>query len=79
MTARLSPAATWTLAQLRKRPPTLDVAEAAGWLGVGRSTAYEAIRRGEFPAKTITVNRRLRVLTASLIRVLEDGEAASAH
>jgi predicted DNA-binding transcriptional regulator AlpA len=79
VTAPHSPSVARTLAQLRMRPPTLDVTEAAGWLGVGRSSAYEAIRRGDFPAKTITVNRRLRVLTASLIRVLEDGEVAGSH
>jgi hypothetical protein len=34
------------------------------------------IRRGEFPARTVMVSGRVRVLTASLIKFLEDGETA---
>jgi predicted DNA-binding transcriptional regulator AlpA len=64
-----------TLAQLRELPAVLDVAQAAEALGVSRSAAYESIRCGTFPATVITVGRRKRVLTSSLLRVLEDGEA----
>jgi hypothetical protein len=45
----------------------------ASALGFGRSSLYEAIRRGESPVKVITVQRRIMVLTADLIRVLEGG------
>lgn len=65
-----------TLAQARKLPAVLDVAEAAAVLGVSRSAAYDAIRVGAFPAKTIKVGGRIKVLTASLLRLLEDGEGA---
>jgi predicted DNA-binding transcriptional regulator AlpA len=68
-------AAAPTLAQLKKKPPTLSVDESAPFIGVSRSTAYEAIRLGTFPVRTIRVSRRIRVITASLIAVLEDGEA----
>jgi hypothetical protein len=64
-----------TLAQVRRWPPTVDVTEAARALGISRSSAYTAIASGDFPVATIRVSRRLRVLTASLIRVLEDGDA----
>jgi len=64
-----------TLAQARRLPAVLDVAQAASVLGISRSSAYEAIKAGTFPAKTITVGRRIKVLTASLIRILEDGAA----
>jgi hypothetical protein len=51
----------------------VDVTTAARALGVGRATLYEAIRVGESPVKTITVRRRVVVLTADLVRVLEGG------
>jgi excisionase family DNA binding protein len=47
--------------------PTLTVEEAGAYLGLGRSSAYEAVRRGEIP--TLRFNRTLRVPTARL-RVL---------
>lgn len=62
-----------TLAQVRKLSATVDVGTAAAALGIGRSTLYEAIRVGESPVKTVTVQHRVVVLTADLIRVLEGG------
>jgi hypothetical protein len=47
--------------------PTVSVEEAGTWLGLGRSAAYEAARRGQIP--TLRFNRTLRVPTAKL-RVL---------
>jgi len=47
--------------------PTVTVEEAGEWLGLGRSSAYEAARRGELP--TLRFGRTLRVPTARL-RVL---------
>jgi len=66
------------LAQIRNLPALLDVTPAAAVLGVSRSNLYESIKNGSCPVKTIRVNRRIKVLTASLIRVLEledDGAA----
>lgn len=68
-----------TLAQIRKLPATVDVETAAAALGVSRSTAYEWLRAGEFPAKTISVRRRHRVITASLLQLLETGNGAARH
>jgi hypothetical protein len=69
-----------TLAAVKKWPPTVSVTEAARALGVSRASAYTAISAGEFPVATIQVNQKRRVLTASLIAVLEGGgqRAASA-
>jgi hypothetical protein len=68
-----------TLREIRKLPATVDVPTAALALGIHRSTLYEAIRTGSSPVKTLSVQRRIVVLTADLIRVLEgDGDAASA-
>jgi excisionase family DNA binding protein len=48
--------------------PTLSVEEVAIVLGLARSSAYEAIRRGQIPS--IRVGRRLLVPTAALCRLL---------
>jgi len=47
---------------------TLSVPEAARLLGIGRNTAYEAIRRGEIPA--LRIGRRLLVPRAALESLL---------
>ena len=60
-----------TLAEIRMWPATVDIAAAARALGVSRSHAYALVDRGEFPARVLSVGRRLRVVTASLIAVLE--------
>lgn len=66
-----------TLREIRRLPATVEVATAATALGVGRSTLYEAIRTGQSPVRTITVGRRILVLTADLIRVVGgDGDGA---
>ncbi len=65
-----------TLAQIKTSwPPTVSVAAAAPALGVSRATLYEAIRRGLCPVQTITVGHRIQVLTADLVRVLENATA----
>jgi predicted DNA-binding transcriptional regulator AlpA len=67
-----------TLAQVRKWPPTVSVTRAAAPLGVSRASAYTAIAEGTFPAQVITVSKRMKVLTSSLIRVLEGGDGRAA-
>jgi excisionase family DNA binding protein len=55
--------------------PTVSVEEAGRWLGLGRSSAYEAARRGELP--TLRFNgRTLRVPTARLRQMLGLAEPA---
>ena len=66
-----------TLAEIKASwPPAVDVSALALALGVSRSTAYEAIRTGGCPVKTIVVGHRVKALTADLVRVLENGTAA---
>lgn len=67
-----------TLREVRRLPATVDVPTAASALGVGRSTLYEAIRLGSSPVKTLTVQRRVVVLTSDLLRILEGGNGAPA-
>jgi predicted DNA-binding transcriptional regulator AlpA len=65
------PGKTLTLAEVRKLPAACRVEDAAAALGVGRATAYELIAAGTFPARVLPVGRRLKVVTASLIELLE--------
>ena len=57
------------LDEIRDRA-TLTVEEAAELLGVGRSCAYDAARRGDIPA--VRLGRRLVVPVPALIRLLEE-------
>jgi hypothetical protein len=67
MTAQRRP----SLAQIRKWPPTVNVETAAEALGASRSGLYLAITEGTCPVQTIMVGHRIKVLTHSLIEVLE--------
>jgi excisionase family DNA binding protein len=52
---------------------TCTVDEAAQLLGISRGTAYEAVRTGEFPCRTLRVGRRILVPVASLRAALGEG------
>jgi excisionase family DNA binding protein len=45
---------------------TCSVEETAVFLGIGRTLAYELIRRGEFPLPVIRLGRRIVVPRAAL-------------
>ena len=66
-----------SLAELRTLPPAVNVETAAAALGVSRAAAYDAIARDEFPARVIYVGRRIKVVTASLIDLLDNRAAGS--
>lgn len=54
--------------------PTLTIAEVMEILPLGRTAAYEAVKRGDIP--TVRLGRRLVVPTAALRRMLSlDGPA----
>ncbi|WP_405844898.1 helix-turn-helix domain-containing protein [Streptomyces platensis] len=53
---------------------TGSVAEASRALGFSRAKGYDLVRRGEFPCRVLRIGRSARVVTASLLRVLESGE-----
>jgi predicted DNA-binding transcriptional regulator AlpA len=51
--------------------PTVSVyPTAAQLLGMGRSSAYDTVKRGEFPVRVIACGNKLRVPTADLRRLL---------
>ncbi len=55
---------------------TFTVEEAAEILGIGRNSAYEAIRRGEIPA--LRLGRRLVVPRQALERLLRNSNSETA-
>lgn len=69
--------AALTMREIRDLPATIDPATAAAVLGVSRSTVYEWLRTGQFPGRAITVQRKHRVVTASLLELLENDGAAA--
>ncbi|MEU8891135.1 DNA-binding protein [Streptomyces sp. NPDC048442] len=60
-----------TLTEVRSWPATVDVSRAALALGISRSQMYALIQRGEAPVRTLAFGARKRVVTASLVRLLE--------
>lgn len=64
-------AAAPTLAEVRNWPATVGVPEAARAIGVSKSHLYELVKRGEAPVSVLSFGSRHRVVTASLVRLLE--------
>ena len=56
---------------------TLTVSEAAGILGISRSSAYECVRRGELRA--IRLGRRLVVPRSAVLELLDGTRTAPTH
>jgi Helix-turn-helix domain len=61
---------TLSRAELLALPAVVDVTTAARGLGLGRYTAYDLARRGEFPCRILHIGSSYRVPTAELLRVL---------
>ncbi len=65
-----------TVAEIREWPATVTVEQAARAPGISRSSAYAAVRAGEFPARSIKVRGRVIVITSSLLALLDPAPAA---
>ena len=66
-----------TLEDIRKWPAAVSVEDSAAALGVSRAHAYDCIRLGTYPVRTIRVGSRIAVLTASILEALgAAGDAA---
>ncbi|MEU3752658.1 hypothetical protein AB0H17_07780 [Streptomyces olivoreticuli] len=48
--------------------------DASKAFGFSRAKGYDLIRREEFPCRVLRIGRSTRVVTASLLRVLDSGE-----
>lgn len=66
------PVAVPTLDEIRAWPATVSVPQAATALGVSKSYLHGLIKRNESPVKVLPFEGRHRVITASLVRLLED-------
>ena len=51
-------------------PPVVNLPTAAEVLGLGRSAAYELVRRGQWPTPILRLGRLIRVPTAPLIALV---------
>ena len=60
-----------TLDEIRGWPATVGVPEAARAIGVSKSHLYELVKRGEAPVTVLSFGARHRVVTASLLRLLQ--------
>lgn len=57
---------------------TVTLERAAEILGIGRSTAFELVRRGEFPVRVVEIGRRRMVPLVHIERfLLGDDEVPS--
>ena len=56
--------------QLSALPPVLDVPTAATVLGIGRSLAYDLIRRGQWPTTVLRIGKLIKIPTEPLVRLL---------
>jgi predicted DNA-binding transcriptional regulator AlpA len=66
-----------TLDEVREWPATVSVELGAAAFGCSRAHAYESIRTGTFPARTLRVGNRIVVVTSSILSAL-DGDRAVA-
>jgi predicted DNA-binding transcriptional regulator AlpA len=51
---------------------TIDVPEAARMLGFSREHVYRSIQRGDFPCRVVKLGRRLKVVAADVIKLLDE-------
>jgi excisionase family DNA binding protein len=66
-----------TLDEVRRWPATVSVEDASAALGISRAHAYDLIKTGEFPAKALSVGRRIRVTTSSILAIIDTDAAAA--
>jgi predicted DNA-binding transcriptional regulator AlpA len=61
----------WSLADIDRLPPTIDIPVAGSIIGLGRNKAYELVQRGEFPVPVLKLGCRLRVVTAHIRHLVD--------
>lgn len=64
-------AAAPTLDEIRGWPAAVNVPDAARAIGISKSHLYELIARNEAPVRVLSFGTRHRVVTASLVQLLE--------
>ena len=64
-----------TAKEIRNSGAVVSVKMARSALGISESYGYQLAREGRFPARTITVGSCIRVLTRSLLELLDEDPA----
>lgn len=62
-----------TLEEVLALPATVNVVTAARALGIGHNKAYDLIKTGRFPVRTLTMGGTVRIPTAALWEALGVG------
>jgi predicted DNA-binding transcriptional regulator AlpA len=73
MTTKVARPVGPTIEEIRGWPATVSVEDGARALGISRAHAYESIKLGTFPGRTLRVGNTLRVITGSILAVLDPG------
>lgn len=66
-----------TIADVLAMPAVVDLRTAAQALNMGRTTAYQLARSGEFPCRVLKIGAGYRVPTAGLLALLGLADAAT--
>lgn len=69
--------AAWSVGAVRALGTTTDVVTAGAVLGIGRSTAYQLARDGQFPVPVTRIGRRYIVGVPHLLRAIGAAEDAT--
>lgn len=56
--------------EVRHLPPVVDLVTAARMLGIGRTVAYQLVRRGEWPTPVLRLGHQIKVPSAPLLALL---------
>ena len=65
-----SAGSAWTADRIRALGLTTDIATAADIFGIGRSTAYDLIRDGNFPLPLVRFGSKTRIPVAAILHAL---------
>ena len=60
----------WTIEAVRQLGLTTNVQAAAAIIGIGRTLAYELVRKDQFPVRLIRLGRRVVVPVPDLLKFL---------
>jgi excisionase family DNA binding protein len=66
-------AGTLAADEIRRLPAALTVVQAASLLGIGRSSAYQAVKSGVWPTRVLRIGRTIRIPSADVLALLGIG------
>lgn len=69
----------WTPETVRQLGMTTDVTTAAQILGIGRTLAFDLLKRDQFPVRVLRIGRRVVVPVPDLLRLLGISDPADGN